>query len=49
VLERYGNWLTKKYAYRTVYLELTLLKSVNQWLIENGELPAEANPIPGTC
>jgi integrase len=46
VLERYGNWLTtnkkKKYAYRTVYLELTVLKSVNQWLIENGKLPAEA-------
>jgi integrase len=42
MLERYGNWLTKKYADRTVYLELTLLKSVNQWLIENGKLPAEA-------
>ena len=25
-----------------MYLELTLLKSVNQWLIENGKLPAEA-------
>jgi len=45
VLEQYGNWLTKKYAYRTVYLELTLLKSVNQWLIENGKLPAEARII----
>ena len=41
-LEKYGNWLTKNYAYRTVYLELTLLKSVNQWLIQNKRLPADA-------
>jgi site-specific recombinase XerD len=39
-LERYGNWLTKKYAYRTVYFELTLLKSVNRWLIGEKRLPA---------
>ncbi|MEI8372319.1 MAG: site-specific integrase [Planctomycetota bacterium] len=41
-IEKYGNWLTKRYADRTVYLELTLLKSVNQWLIENKKLPADA-------
>ena len=41
-LEKYGNWLTKDYAYRTVYLELTLLKSVNQWLIEDKKLSADA-------
>ena len=41
-LVQYGNWLTKKHAHRTVYLELTLLKSLNQWLIENGLLPAES-------
>lgn len=41
-LEKYGNWLAKHYADRTVYLELTLLKSVNHWLIENKMLPAEA-------
>ena len=42
VLEQYGNWLAKKYADRTVYLELTLLKSVNQWLIGNKKLQADA-------
>ena len=41
-LEKYGNWLTKKCAYRTVCLELTLLKSVNQWLIDNKKLPTDA-------
>ena len=41
-MEKYGNWLAKRYADRTVYLELTLLKSVNQWLIENKKLPADA-------
>jgi integrase len=44
-LEKYGNWLTKKYAYRTVYLELTLLKSVNSWLIQNKTLPADAKLV----
>lgn len=48
-LERYGNWLTKKYAYRTVYFELTLLKSVNQWLIENGKLPAASKIAYSLC
>jgi integrase len=41
-VEKYGNWLSKHFAYRTVYLELTLLKSVNAWLIENKKLPADA-------
>jgi integrase len=40
-LERYGNWLNKKYAYRTVYFELTLVKSVVTWLIDNKGLPQE--------
>ena len=44
-LEKYGNWLTKKFAYRTVYFELTLLKSVNGWLIENKKLPADAKIV----
>ncbi|OAI46012.1 hypothetical protein AYO44_12075 [Planctomycetaceae bacterium SCGC AG-212-F19] len=39
-VQRYGNQLTKdKYAYRTVYLELTLLKSAHGWLVEQGKLP----------
>lgn len=41
-LEKYGNWLTRKFAYRTVYFELTLLKSVNGWLIQDKKLPADA-------
>ncbi len=41
-LEKYGTWLTKKFAYRTVYLELTLLKSVVSWLIANKKLSADA-------
>ena len=36
-IEKYGNWLSKKYADRTIYVELTLLKSVNRWLIENAD------------
>ncbi len=32
-LEKYGNWLAKRYADRTQYLELTLLKSVSGWLV----------------
>jgi integrase len=37
---KYGTQLTKdKYAYRTVYLELTLLKSAQGWLMEQGKLP----------
>ena len=38
-IEIYGNWLSKRFADRTVYFELTLLKSVNHWLIENQSLP----------
>ena len=44
-LERYANWLTKKAAYRTVYFELTLIKSVITWLIENKRLPADAKLV----
>lgn len=41
-LEDYGNWLAKSKADRTVYLELTLLKSVNAWLIEKKLLGTES-------
>jgi integrase len=40
MLERYGNWLAKDHADRTSYFELTLLKSVNAWLVEKKHLPA---------
>ena len=39
-LENYGNRLGKNHADRTVFLELTLLKSVVKWLVTNGHLPA---------
>jgi len=42
---RYGNWLAKQSADRTVYLELTLLKSLNGWLINNKLLPASAKVV----
>ena len=38
-LETYGNLLGRKYADRTVFLELTLLKSVVNWLVDQGHLP----------
>lgn len=39
-VQEYGHWLQKtKYADRTIYLELTLLKSLTSWLIEEGHLP----------
>jgi integrase len=38
-LEAYGNSLDEKYADRTIFLELTLLKSVVSWLTDNGHLP----------
>lgn len=39
--EKYGNWLSSgSYAPRTVYLELTLIKSVQKWLIDEGVLPS---------
>lgn len=44
-LRRYGNWLAKDSADRTVYLELTLLKSINGWLINNKLLPAVAKLV----
>jgi integrase len=44
-LERYGNWLSKDYADRTVYLELTLLKSVNDWLVKHKLLPADCTLV----
>src|SRR5262249_35641328 len=38
--EQYGNWLAgEEYADRTIYLELTLVKSVIGWLISEGHLP----------
>jgi integrase len=38
--EQYGNWLARQeYADRTIYLELTLVKSVVGWLINEGHLP----------
>jgi integrase len=39
-IEAYANGLSKEFADRTIYFELTLLKSVNGWLINNGHLPA---------
>ena len=39
-IETYGTWLHKKgFADRTVFLELTLLKSVVAWLVGEGHLP----------
>ncbi len=38
--ERYGNWLHGRVlADRTIYFELTLIKSVMAWLIDQGSLP----------
>jgi integrase len=39
---KYGNWISRKYAERTAYFELTLLKSVNKWLVKEQKLPATA-------
>jgi integrase len=39
-IQKYGNWLSKHYAYRTEYFELTLLKTVVSWLINKQRLPA---------
>lgn len=41
-LERYGLSLDSDYAPRTVYLELTLLKSISSWLVREKLLPAAA-------
>lgn len=41
--QEYGQWLAEQnYAVRSQYLELTLLVSVNKWLIEEELLPASA-------
>lgn len=41
ILDRYSNWLdNRKYAYATVYLELTFLKQVIKYLITEGHLPS---------
>ena len=45
LLERYGNWLSKDHADRTAYFELTLLKSVNSWLIKDKHLPPDCKLI----
>jgi integrase len=39
-IQKYGNWLSRHFAYRTEYFELTLLKTVISWLIVNQHLPA---------
>jgi integrase len=39
-IEAYANQLSKEYADRTIYFELTLLKSVIHWLIRGEYLPA---------
>jgi integrase len=44
-LRQYGKSLAQSSADRTVYLELTLLKSVNSWLIDQKLLPATAKLI----
>ncbi len=41
-LQRYGNWLAGMHADRTVYFELTLLKSINKWLISSQLLSESA-------
>ena len=40
-LERFGNERSSAQAYRTVYLELTTLKSVSKWLAEEKLIPAD--------
>ena len=39
--------LSAKYADRTVYLEINLLKSVSGWLVKNKHLPADCKLIYG--
>ena len=41
MIEKYGNGLSREYADRTVVFELTLLKSVITWLIDESKLPAD--------
>ena len=40
-LERYGQQRSRRQAYRTVYLELTTIKSVSKWLSEENLIPAD--------
>ncbi len=44
-LRQYGNWLAKQSADRTVYLELTLLKSITGWMVNQKLLPASAKLV----
>ncbi|WP_428308169.1 tyrosine-type recombinase/integrase [Lacipirellula sp.] len=37
--EKYGNWMFAKYAHRTCYTDLTQLKAVVKWLINEQLLP----------
>jgi integrase len=37
--EKYGDWMFKNYAYRTCYTDLTQVKSVVKWLIDEKHLP----------
>ena len=41
MMEKYGNRLSRSLADRTVFLELTLIKSVTNWLIAEKKLPAD--------
>lgn len=45
VFEQYGNWMFKNYAPRTCYTDLTQLKSVVNWLIDEQRLPAECRIV----
>ncbi len=42
VMDEYATWLPEQhdYAYQTLYLELTTLKQIHKYLIENNLLPA---------
>lgn len=40
-LEKFAAQRSRKQAYRTAYLELTTLKSVSKWLVEEKLIPAE--------
>lgn len=40
-LEKFAGRRSRKQAYRTVYLELTTLKSVSKWLVEERLIPSD--------
>lgn len=44
-MEQYVKCRQRKAAYRTLYLELTTIKTVNKWLIESELLPANCKLI----